>query len=651
MRQGLPISCRNGVSQDSVAAPPLAHTGHRLAREAVLSAAAAALAAALFVWLGPPGSDLAAHAYQRALFIQHGFALWNNFWYAGRYSFVTYSLLYYPLAALIGIKLLAVATVATAALAFAVVVEREWGPIARWSSRTFAVVWAAIVLSAAFPFALGAALALLALVAIQARARWRFAALAVLTLAASPLAFLLLALVLAGIGISRGARAGILVPAVTLATAGAVEVVLWRVFPSGGRFPFSTAEFAAACVFCAIGIAMTWRVERARLLRYVFAVYLAAILVLFLVPSAIGENIARLRYAAIPVCVLALSLRRWRPLPVCLAALALAVSWNVSPLIGSYTRGASDQTAKASEWAPVIRFLHLHLTPSYRVEAVDTAAHWDAVYLPRAGIPLARGWFRQDDFPQNALLYSALGPRTYLAWLRGLGVRYVVLTDAPPDYSARGEAALLRSGRSGLVPVLRARHETVFAVPHPRPLLSGAQGARVLALTQTRVVLAATAPRSIPPGDPLLPLLGHGRRLPRGRSRRDDRAARGALRRRRARIPGERKSSSGDTRRALQPRLRLAVAGIGFAARAREPFEQIRELRQLLRAEPRLEELADRRHVRARCRLELLAPGRGQDRVGDARIAGARALLDVARALEPVEQARHSRCREQELLR
>ncbi len=90
--------------------------------------------------------------------------------------------------------------------------------------------------------------------------------------------------------------------------------------------------------------------------------------------------------------------------------------------------------------------------PSYRVEAVDTAGHWPAVYLPTAGIPLARGWFRQDDFPQNALLYGELGPRTYLAWLRGLGVRYVVLTNAPPDYSARAEAALFRSGRSGFGP-------------------------------------------------------------------------------------------------------------------------------------------------------------------------------------------------------
>src|SRR6478672_7708116 len=79
-----------------------------LVREALFSAAAAASVAAALAWLGPPGTDFAAHAYQRTLFLEHGFTLWNNYWYAGRYSFVTYSVFYYPLAALLGIRLLAV---------------------------------------------------------------------------------------------------------------------------------------------------------------------------------------------------------------------------------------------------------------------------------------------------------------------------------------------------------------------------------------------------------------------------------------------------------------------------------------------------------------------------------------------------------------
>ena len=460
-----------------------------LAREALLSAAAAAALAALLVWLGPPGADLAEHAYQRTLFLNDGFAFWNNFWYAGRYSFVTYSLLYYPLAALLGIRLLAVATVSTASLAFAVVVWRQWGPAVRWSSRTFAVVWAGIVLSAAFPFALGAALALLAMWALQARKHWRFALLAALTLAASPLAFLLLALLLAGFGIARWRdRAALLVPGLTLALFGLVEVVLWRLFP-GGRYPFSFAELAAALTFCILGAAVTWRVERAGSLRWVFVVYLAACVAAYLIPSALGENVARLRYAAVPVAVLALSLRRWRPLPVCLGVFALAASWNVSPIAGQYLKGSSDPATKAAYWAPAISFLRARLDPAYRVEAVDTTGHWAAVYLAEAQIPLARGGFRQDDFPQNELLYDDLAPGAYLHWLRDLGVRYVVLANAPTDYSAKGEAKLLRSGRSGLRRVFRTRDLTIFAVPSPRPILTGPAGATVLRLTATRVIV------------------------------------------------------------------------------------------------------------------------------------------------------------------
>jgi hypothetical protein len=466
-----------------------------LAREALLSAAAAGSLAAALAWFGPPGSDLAAHAYQRAMFLQHGFALWNNFWYAGRYSFVTYSLLYYPLAALLGIKLLAVATIATAALAFAVVIGREWGPTARWSSRTFAVVWAGIVLSAAFPFALGVALALVALWALQAGRHWRFACLAALALTASPLAFLLLTLLLIGIAIDRRAdRRLFVVPAVAIGVAGAAEVLLWRAFPDSGRYPFSVAELLPAAGFGIVGALFAWRVEAARRLRFVFVVYSAACLGAFLVPSALGENIARFRYVAIPIAVLVLSLRNWRPRFACVGVLALAASWNVTPLAASFAHATSDPASSKEFWAPAVQYLHRHLGPSYRVEAVDTEGHWAAVHLPRAGIPLARGWFRQDDFPQNKLLYSTLGPRAYLAWLRNLGVRYVVLANAPVDYSARGEARLLESGRSKLEPVLFTPELTIYEVPRARRIVSGPGPAGVLAFTETRIDLQLAFP-------------------------------------------------------------------------------------------------------------------------------------------------------------
>lgn len=433
---------------------------------------------------------MAAHAYQRALYLEHGFTLWNNYWYAGHYSFVTYSVLYYPLAALLGIRLLAVATVAAAALEFAILVGREFGTSARWSSRTFAVVCSGIVLAGVFPFALGLALALLALLALQRRSRWGFAALAVLTVAASALAFILLAIVTAGVGLGKriGARESF-VPAAALVTVGSLEFLLLRLFPDSGRYPFSVADLVAVSVFSAAGAALIWRLERARALRMVLLVYGLACIGVYLVPSALGSNITRLQLFAIPIVVLVASLRSWRPLPICLIAVALAVSWNVKPLVRSFRQGVNNDAAAATFWAPAINYLHRHLSPSYRVEAVDTVGHWPAEYLPAAGIPLARGWFRQDDYPSNTILYGQLAPQRYVAWLHGLGVRYVLLTDIQPDYSARREAWLLRSGRSGLRVVHRTRDLTIYEVPGHVGILTGAAGARVLSLSQTRLVL------------------------------------------------------------------------------------------------------------------------------------------------------------------
>ena len=173
------------------------------------------------------------------------------------------------------------------------------------------------------------------------------------------------------------------------------------------------------------------------------------------------------------MAILTLSLRRWRPLPVALFAMALAVSWNLTPLAASFAKTSGDPAADPAYWTPAVQFLRTHLSPSYRVEAVDTVGHWPAAYLPAAGIPIVRGWFRQNDFPRNDVLYGDLDRTRYVAWLRSLGVRYVVLPDAPLDYSAKAEGALIVGGRSSLRVAFRSAHTTIFAVPSPRRIVTG----------------------------------------------------------------------------------------------------------------------------------------------------------------------------------
>ncbi|HEY2311953.1 MAG TPA: hypothetical protein VGH46_12670 [Gaiellaceae bacterium] len=463
----------------------------RVSRETLFCTGLATVAASLLVWLAPPSGDLAAHEYQRSLFLGHGLTLWDNFWYAGRYAFVDYSVLYYPLAAVFGIRLLTVVTIALAAGAFTALLEREWGSVARWAARAFAVVWAGVLVTGEYPFVLGVTIALFALVAFRSDRRWLGAALTLLVLAASPVALVLLGVVLVATAVARRAPLrGRAVPALGLVLAGTVELVLLRLFPFGGAQSFPTPSMLGALAFCAIGIACTMRLENARLLRFVFATYAISIVIAYVVPSGLGDNIARLRFLALPLALLVLALRHWRPVKVSVAVVALALTWNVSPLAASWVGGTQDISSHAEVWRAPVVYLHAHLRPGYRVEAVDTSGHWPAYYLANAKIPLARGWFRQDDFPFDELLYRhRLAPIPYLRWLRRLGVAYVVVTRSPPDYSSRAEKRLVRSGRAGLQRVFTTHEVSIYAVPHPQAIVTGPGRSSVVKFRESRLVI------------------------------------------------------------------------------------------------------------------------------------------------------------------
>jgi hypothetical protein len=127
--------------------------------------------------------------------------------------------------------------------------------------------------------------------------------------------------------------------------------------------------------------------------------------------------------------------------------------------------------------------------PVFRVEVVPTANHWEAYYLPRAGIALARGWYRQLDIADDAALYAAhLSSDSYRQWLRQHAVRFVVLPHVALEaIDAQREANLLKSGTSGLRIVDRSRHDTIYELPRPTPLLSGPAHAEVTVLQSSRI--------------------------------------------------------------------------------------------------------------------------------------------------------------------
>src|SRR5262249_11760156 len=161
--------------------------------EAVTCGAIAAAAAAVAVFVLPRGGDLPAHLYRTGL-VSHGVLIWDNLWFAGQYPLASYSLLYYPLAWVVGNGALGVAGVVIAAVAVTLIAAREWRSVGPWPARAFALLLAGQAFTAAYPYDLGLATLLMTLWAPQRRRAWIAAVCTVLTLGFSPLAFLLLAL-------------------------------------------------------------------------------------------------------------------------------------------------------------------------------------------------------------------------------------------------------------------------------------------------------------------------------------------------------------------------------------------------------------------------------------------------------------------------
>jgi hypothetical protein len=463
----------------------------------LVCAATAALTAGVLLTVGPPGIDTPAHLFMTWLFRHAGFQLWNNYWYDGRYDFVGYSVLFYPLAAVVGVWTAAVASAAVLAYSFAAVGRREWGHAADAPCLVLAATaTATCFVSGVFPFLAGAAAGAVALSCAQRRQRIGFGAATLVSLGFSPLAFGLLAVVLASfvlgqrnpLGIVRRNKIAVAVLAATAATC----LILQRAFPSGSWYPYHLSDLLVILAFSAAGLYLTASSPRARGLQMVFVAYLLLNLATFAVNGPVGSNSTRLfTIAGVPLLWLAANVSRKRSWLTLAPLLALALALQLGPAVRTAYSAWSDPATTPAFWRPATRFLTAHADIQFRTEVVATEGHWEAFYLAKHGIALARGWFRQDDFPQNAVLYQpTLSAAQYQAWLRSVGVHYVLLPHAPLDYSAVTEARLLRSGRSGLRLIDRLPNWTVYALPDPTPILTDdtpVKTASLLGLTDSRI--------------------------------------------------------------------------------------------------------------------------------------------------------------------
>jgi hypothetical protein len=469
----------------------VARTAAGARREALLATALAAATAAAVAAFAPPGGDSAAHLYRTEL-LREGVALWDNLWYGGQYPLASYSLLYYLPAAVFGNVLVVAAAVVASAALFASIARREWGDAARWPARAFAVLAAGPLFAGTYSYAVGLAAALAALRLLQSHRPVLALLAAAACLGCSPLAFAFLVVALvAVIAAQRSLSTRVAPIAAGLIVLAAVQAAVIALFPSEGRYPFSPLSLAALLGVTSLGAALAFRSERGRLLGAFFVAWAVVGVVAFVVPSPFGDNLTRLRGVVFPLVLLAAVLARFRPRWLALAALGFAFVYNLGPDVSALPKRVADaRTAEAGFWAPAVSFLQANATADHRVEVVPTFGHWEAYWIPRAGFPLARGWYRQLDIVANPELYrSPLEPRAYRAWLRRMAVRYVLLPDARlGPMGAEREAELLRSGRAGILERARLPGWTVYEVPVATPLLTGPGRARVDTLDHERVV-------------------------------------------------------------------------------------------------------------------------------------------------------------------
>ena len=466
--------------------------------ELAVCAAAALAVAALLLAFGPAPGDAEVHLY-RTYLVEHGALVWDNLWYDGTFPLATYSLLYYFPAALVGNVPLVVAAVVASTILFAAIARSEWGEAARWPSRVFGVFAAAPLFTGLYSYALGFTMLLACLRALQTRRQLAALGAAALCLGFSPLAFGFLALVLVSILLARRrfTVSTVAIGAGMTVLAG-FEVLVLRLFPSGGVYPFHLVNLAGVLAVCVLGILLARRTPGGAPLAAFFALWALTSAAAWAVATPIGGNWTRLNEVVFPVMLLTAALAGFRPRRLTALALVAALAYDLTPPLLLIPYRLDDRPAAATFWRPALRYLDRHSRPGFRVEVVPTAAHWEAYWLPLAGYALARGWYRQVDMTDNAVLYSPrLDASAYERWLHANAVQYVLLpaTELDPVGGPR-EARVLRSRPRGLEPVYRDNEWTIYRLRRPTPLLTGPGRSRVLAFDHTTVRGVVSAPGS-----------------------------------------------------------------------------------------------------------------------------------------------------------
>ena len=468
----------------------------RLTRWATHPVIAALLAATvlhlLWAWLlANNGGDIAAQDAWAEFARDHPGSAYNLAWYGGMHP-VSYSILSPYLMALAGVRTtILVAGPLSAGLLALILVRSRSIERPLWPALYGAVAITGNAVSGRVTFGLGTLFALGAVAVMVAwPLRWRSpeprhrllrgaltGTLAMLATASSPVAGLFLGIVAAALWLRRQRAAALVlgVPPVAVVAFSALF------FPFEGLQPMgldSTVIPVALGVAVALLVPVSWL-----LVRLGAAVYVAVVLLSWIVPSPVGTNVTRLALLFGGVLLVAAACApaarraahdRLGPAAVT-ALLAFAITTSSAWQVATAARDAIT-TAPPAAWAidvePLIDQLRARNAALARVEVVPSSSHREAAALA-PHMNLARGWNRQADAERNPIFYDDETPLTaasYRAWLDRWAVHYVVLPNARLDAAAVAEAELVAGGLSYLRQVWSNASWRLYKVRSPTPL-------------------------------------------------------------------------------------------------------------------------------------------------------------------------------------
>ncbi|MCW2785413.1 MAG: rane protein [Marmoricola sp.] len=430
------------------------------------------------------GGDLAAQDAWAEFARAHPGIAYDLSWYGGMHP-ASYSVLSPYVMAFLGVRttLLLAGVVSSGLLALVLVrskvVKDPLGP-----SIYGAFALAGNAVSGRATFGLGIMFALAAAVvaftpaddvALDTRGRRRRGAtaaiLSVLATASSPVAGLFLGLLAAALWLRGRRRIGYALGIPPVVVVGMTALL----FPFSGDQPMALRSLVMPLLLAVC----CWRLTPAswRVVRIGSMLYLAGVIVVFLVPSQIGSNVNRLALIFGGVVLVSIAAETWRyggrtTRSVLAAAVLVATGWQVATATADVvnTRSAATWTSAVGPLVTELRYRHADLA---RVEVVPSRSHREASALAPY-LNLARGWNRQADAGRNTLFYAPglLTESSYRTWLDRWAVHYVFLPDGEPDPAALGEATLVAHGLPYLHLVWTGSGGRLFQVQAPAPLVT-----------------------------------------------------------------------------------------------------------------------------------------------------------------------------------